>query len=408
MVSPKPRRNPISPGLYLLLSLVLAFLPTTVPAQYDLGERPGRSDQETIALPPDDDEICDDVEEGGEDYSDGSILTCSITSATADTTSQTLLIEGAFCDSPAVSIGGPGGTLDLVTVFSSGPSFIQADLSGHASPATRVVLVECPCESCEIDVTVGAAGPPGPTGPTGPTDPGAAEQLAALTAALCQGFFNTLGEEFCGTCLDEDDCDDIDECTVDVCEDSGTADAVCSNTVLPDGTICAGVGQCVGGVCTARYAFVTSVGYAPDFGGIAAADAICNQHAAGKLPGVYKAWLSDDTDSPSTTFVQHTGPYVRVDGVQIASGWTDLTDGSIDAPLNVRENGTDAGVGSAWTGTLPDGTAVGHSNCIEWTSNADGDEGHGGRVIETDHRWTDFFTGFNCANFSLPLYCFQQ
>ena len=408
MVSTEPRRNLGPPTLCLFLSLLLPFAPATVHAQSDLGERPMRSDQETIALPPDDDEICDDVEEGDEDYSDGSILTCAIASATADSSTQTLLIEGAFCESPAVSIGGSNG-LDLVTVFASGPAFIQADLSGHAAPATRVVLVECPCGSCAIDSTVGAVGPPGPTGPTGPTDPDVGEDLDALHMALCENFFTTLGEELCGTCKTDQACNDFDDCTVDACEDPLTPDAVCTNTTIPDGGSCAGTGQCFDGVCTARYAFITSIGYASNLGGLAGADANCNERAAAKnLPGVYKAWLSDGIDSPSTTFVQHDGPYVRVDHVQIADDWTDLTDGSLDAPLGVNENGNPGT--HAWSGTLPDGTPAGDDNCAGWTSTAEGLIGHSGRGDETDGQWSDWFTGWLCNHpqSKLGLYCFQQ
>jgi hypothetical protein len=128
------------------------------------------------------------------------------------------------------------------------------------------------------------------------------------------------------------------------------------------------------------------------------------------LPGTYKAWLSDSTQSPASRFVQSPGSYRRVDGVTVADNWADLTDGTLDAPITVTETGAvfdDLGLRS-WTHTLANGTAGGvlNQNCLDWTSNDNGQNGDEGQVAATSDNWTDFASG-TCNN-DFHLYCFQQ
>src|SRR5262245_22597746 len=65
-----------------------------------------------------------------------------------------------------------------------------------------------------------------------------------------------------------------------------------------------------------RLAFATSRLYPPNFGGLAVADAHCQELAqAAGLPGSYMAWLSDGLGaSPSNRFLKSALPYARVDG----------------------------------------------------------------------------------------------
>ena len=51
-------------------------------------------------------------------------------------------------------------------------------------------------------------------------------------------------------CFSDNDCNDNNECTTNVCLYSGQADASCQNTPITDGAICAG-GVCCSGVCEA-------------------------------------------------------------------------------------------------------------------------------------------------------------
>jgi len=158
--------------------------------------------------------------------------------------------------------------------------------------------------------------------------------------------------------------------------------------------------------------FVTSESYRGNLGGVAGADEKCQAHAnkAG-LGGIYKAWISDSTLSPSNRFFQSILPYFLVDGTKIANNWVDLSDGSISSQINIDENGLVLSNGLVWTNTLPNGRPKGSSpsdNCDGWTS---GDIGAGkigayGSVARQDSKWSDLDRGW-CYGPS-RLYCFQQ
>lgn len=161
-----------------------------------------------------------------------------------------------------------------------------------------------------------------------------------------------------------------------------------------------------GAPCLVFLTSTTHVGGA--LGGLVGADAICQQKAqAASLPGTYMAWLADSTGSPVTRFVRSTGPYRRVDGVTVADNWTDLTDGSLAATLNLTETGTSVNSGpSAWTHVQADGTAEADpDHCGNWGSPSG--SGDFGRAALTDTKWTDDELT-NCSAAPLHLYCFQQ
>lgn len=157
--------------------------------------------------------------------------------------------------------------------------------------------------------------------------------------------------------------------------------------------------------------FLSSTTQNGNLGGLAGADALCqNLAASASLPGTYRAWLSDDTQSPATRFSQSSGPYNLPNGVAIASSWADLTDGALAAPITVAENGVtfdDPGF-RTWTNTRANGTGGGvlDENCTGWTTGANGANGDEGQVTATSDNWTDFASG-TCNNL-FHLYCFQQ
>jgi hypothetical protein len=180
--------------------------------------------------------------------------------------------------------------------------------------------------------------------------------------------------------------------------------------------------------------FATSQKYSGNLGGLAGADKKCQDLATAPgvdLPGIYKAWLSDSSNSPFTRFVKSPGPYQLVTGEKVADNWDDLTtcDGSapfdcIDHPINITETGDPVVLFEmAWTFTLADGTA-GHtgadgSTCQNWTSAEGGldcsiDPSLCGAVGRTDRRdgtWTDeIATVASCDldDGGHHLYCFQQ
>ena len=209
----------------------------------------------------------------------------------------------------------------------------------------------------------------------------------------------------------------------------------CKGT-LPDGTACAN-GTCQSGSCVAApvcppcsgdevcsdgaclvpacgaggpcRVFFSSTRHDGNLGGLSGADAICQSLAAAAgLGGTYQAWLSDDTNSPSSRFVHSTGPYRLVNGTTIAANFADLTDGTLLASIKVTETGVTLAFPDdlAWTNTRFDGARDDdNQTCANWTSHSDLLLGGSGRA-RRDSAWTD--GGFGECSSAFHLYCFQQ
>ncbi|MFN7938768.1 MAG: DUF1554 domain-containing protein [Bryobacteraceae bacterium] len=157
--------------------------------------------------------------------------------------------------------------------------------------------------------------------------------------------------------------------------------------------------------CPSKLVFATSSMVAGNFGGLAAADTICNNEAAaaGRV-GTFKAWLSDSLQSPSMRMTQSAVPYRRSDGALVAYNWADLTDGSLHAAISL----TASGVGIdhvVWTNTAANGTILSSSHCNNWTSSGGSLTGAGGAPNLTDG-WSTVYNG-DCR-VPARLYCFQQ
>ncbi|MBW2294474.1 MAG: hypothetical protein JRG89_17575 [Deltaproteobacteria bacterium] len=175
-----------------------------------------------------------------------------------------------------------------------------------------------------------------------------------------------------------------------------------------------------GDAATRKRVFVTSQIFNGALGGLAGADEKCQilAIAAGRS-GSYRAWLSDSTDSPSTTFTRSDDPYRLVDGTRIADDWTDLTTNDFLNAIDLDENGAPAPSTSTFcdfvtdwvhTGTLRDGTSNGtDNNCSDWTSALGA--GAWGRYSQTDANWSLSCVGgdlaVNCSQMA-ALYCFEQ
>lgn len=158
--------------------------------------------------------------------------------------------------------------------------------------------------------------------------------------------------------------------------------------------------------CPSKLVFVTNSASTGNFGGLAAADAVCNNEAeAARRFGTFKAWLSDSTQSPASRMTQSTAPYRRSDGALVAYNWADLTDGSLHASINLTAAGV--AIGSpflAWTNTATNGTTLSSNHCDNWTTVSVA--GRGGSPLRTDTGWTHFSLG--SCNVSGRLYCIQQ
>lgn len=163
--------------------------------------------------------------------------------------------------------------------------------------------------------------------------------------------------------------------------------------------------------------FATSQTYTANLGGLSGADSICTT-AGAKVSGNtghWKAWLSSTQDDAKTRLFHSTLPYVRVDGVQIASDWAHLTNGTdLNAPICLDENGndvnpTDGGTRWAMTTTNEYGLAfLDLGTCDDYTSSTDINTQTvvGSTKTNAKHVWTAE-SAWSCT---LPasLYCVEQ
>jgi len=155
--------------------------------------------------------------------------------------------------------------------------------------------------------------------------------------------------------------------------------------------------------------FITSTAHSINFGGVAGADAIC-QNLADTSPltqgGRYLAWISDSLgNSPSTRFNQVSVPYQLTSGTHIANSYSDLITCNpfcLLANLSLDEN-SNFEASRTFTGTATNGNPTG-SDCVNWTNTAG--NGTGGVQTITAPGWT---SGLNlpCSN-TQSFYCFEQ
>ena len=97
----------------------------------------------------------------------------------------------------------------------------------------------------------------------------------------------------------------------------------------------AGPATTIAARCPTKTRFVSQDQRNGSLGGLSGGDNLCNVEAViAGLPPTYKAWLSDGTTSAAARLTHATVPYKRIDGVTIADDWADLTDGTLDAPLD--------------------------------------------------------------------------
>jgi cysteine-rich repeat protein len=231
-------------------------------------------------------------------------------------------------------------------------------------------------------------------------------------AACGDGYHNRAANEACddGNQVETDAC--LNDCTeascgdgvvqtgVESCDDGKDVDTdACSNDCVPP-----------------RRVFVTTEPYTPPtIKGVQGADTLC-KNAAAAVPGLgapgntWLAWLSDGMSSPSTRIdvanKSFTGWYLLPTGTPVARGWSELTDGMLDNPIQVTEAGMAAGDPKrAWTNTKPDGTSAGPDDCADWNSANPDIKGGDGDITQTSAAWTQAAT-LTCAA-ALRLYCLE-
>ena len=212
---------------------------------------------------------------------------------------------------------------------------------------------------------------------------------------------------------DPNQCADGLELCVDQCVDLKNDVDFCGSCDIS----CAGNQVCGLGDCLPkRYVFVTSVAFQGNFGGIPAADELCQDRALeAQLPGNYKAWLSDGEQWPLETFPPG-GPaaFILRNGPIVAYSWTDFVDGQLEAPIDRNEFGDlidaapvescqiDYGV---WTGTTAKGEGA-EPFCAGWsTASAESYAVIGN--AKSSEAWSQIDCEATCDS-HLPIYCVQQ
>ena len=213
-------------------------------------------------------------------------------------------------------------------------------------------------------------------------------------------------------------------------EDAGTGDAPPGSTSEPDAGAgapdasdasatsapcpCGAQSVCVGATCVpARRVFVSSGTFDGALGGSTGADTTCQATASDAgLSGVWMAWISDSTSSPSSRFSRPTVGYVLLDGTTVAADWAALTATGLAHAIDLTETGASLAAASAddsktWTGTLVNGT-LGTPSCSDFTSSTSTATGEVGHCTGTGTaNWTSAYTTEDC-NVSNHVYCFEQ
>lgn len=230
--------------------------------------------------------------------------------------------------------------------------------------------------------------------------------------------------------LGVEECDDANVVYGDACAQN------CKNAICGDGFVRMGWEECDDandvetdgcnnkcGLIIRRKMFVSSTKYSGNLGGIDGADAKCQVLAKArdpKLPGNFKAWLSDAKKGPVDRFdVAFTGVYELVDTTIVAvHGWKDLSDGMLDNPINIRETcgsvDFDADAcepvdTAVWSNTNVGGSPLGGEHCDGWSTEAGKPEGSYGLSASMGSDWTGSLPSLSSTCSSpLNLYCIED
>lgn len=179
----------------------------------------------------------------------------------------------------------------------------------------------------------------------------------------------------------------------------------------------AGVPEDVVTTVGVKIVFATRQPLSGAMGGLTGADASCQSEATqASLPGTFKAWLSDDRDSPSTRMTRHPGRYQLTSTHVVAVSWDDLTDGTLAEAIHVTAaggtttsiavcGGLHAGV---WSSTSFDGTPTATGTCVNWTSNDSTSYARTGDLLATDANWSAVTNCMVACNTPMQIYCIEQ
>lgn len=151
-----------------------------------------------------------------------------------------------------------------------------------------------------------------------------------------------------------------------------------------------------------------------NFGGLSGGDNKCQTRANDPdnnpatldgLGGTWQAWLStSDVDAINRI---PDDEYRLVDKITVvANSKGDLTDGTLDAPINKNEKGIVNNNDYVWTGTTDQGLRT-MGTCISWTAGTPFGA-YVGITSSMTSTWTYSAGVASCGGESLRLYCFEQ
>ena len=163
-----------------------------------------------------------------------------------------------------------------------------------------------------------------------------------------------------------------------------------------------------GNDCNTKTVFVTNTAYTGSLGGLNGADDKCNTAATNAgLTGYYRAWLSDGSTSAATRLNHFGYKYQLVNGTDVAYGWTDLIDGSLQNAINKDEyGGTFSANTAVWTNTNSNGSASTNHCSTNWSSTS-GSGGQGNIDATTGGEWTNLSIA-SCSTSGVHLVCLEQ
>ena len=154
---------------------------------------------------------------------------------------------------------------------------------------------------------------------------------------------------------------------------------------------------------TVKRVFASSVTYTADMGGLAGADARCNELAqAAGLGGTFVAWLST-TLVAARDRVTSDGPWSLVGESDVAVTKVELTSPPLTKPIRRDETGAFVS-GRVWTGTGAGGGLLA-GDCRGWTEDRGTDDTAVGDTGSNGPSWTAA-RPTECVG-NRRLYCFQ-
>lgn len=182
----------------------------------------------------------------------------------------------------------------------------------------------------------------------------------------------------------------------------------------------------VAAAVTSKRAFLTSVKYNGNLGGLTGADDKCQTRAnAAGLGGTWKAWLSDGSTGAASRLTHPTGQITAPNGTVIANDWNNLLAGGVHN-LDINEFGNvvttesgGSGISCSWAGgyfhfpwsnTTTSGGVYGTGyTCNNWTTTSSGVSGHVNMIYNVTTIWSDPWSEqcFSCDKLR-PLMCFEQ